>query len=272
MVEPAPAIAPAGRHQRRLRNYLLDSRFQLKYTGYLVAIAVVLCAVLGGVLWKTNEAVFAQSKEAVAQGEQLVRVGQDVIAESEKVGKVVEMNIVKVPDYADNPELLEEFKAEAAERDEWIAQQQEKLQNQANALKVQSQDILQRQRTMLTTLAVVLVLMVIGIGLAGILVTHRIVGPVFKVKRHLREVRDGHLKIPGKLRPGDELVDLFETFEEMVRALRSRQEQEIAMLDRAIASLEGKAAPDALEPLHALRREMSDALETEPPSRPFRAA
>ena len=41
MADAATAPAQAGgRHQRRLRNYLLDTHFQLKYTGYLVAIAI----------------------------------------------------------------------------------------------------------------------------------------------------------------------------------------------------------------------------------------
>ena len=40
------------RYQRRLRNYLLDARFQLKYTGYLVATAILLSVALGSLLWK----------------------------------------------------------------------------------------------------------------------------------------------------------------------------------------------------------------------------
>ena len=43
-----PSIPAGGRHQRRLRNYLLDPPFQLKYSGYLVGIAVLLS--LGRVL------------------------------------------------------------------------------------------------------------------------------------------------------------------------------------------------------------------------------
>ena len=47
MGEAATVSITPGRHQRRLRNYLLDSHFQLKYSGYLVMIAVALSVSLG---------------------------------------------------------------------------------------------------------------------------------------------------------------------------------------------------------------------------------
>lgn len=261
MAEAATAAPAPGRHQRRLRNYLLDSHFQLKYTGYLVAIAVVLSAALGIILWRTSEAVIAQSKEAVSQGEQVVSLGREVVGESQKVSAVVQFNIVKDPEYSDNPALLEAFKTDASKQDERLRKQQQQLEAQAEALKKQSADLKQRQRTMFTTLTGVLVLLVLGIGLAGIVVTHKVAGPIFKMKRQIRELGEGHLKIPGKLRKGDELVDFFETFDQTVRSLRARQEGEIAMLDQALDKLEGKVEEKDIEPLHALRKEMRSALD-----------
>ena len=53
MGEASAAPLPAtGRHQRRLRNYLLDSHFQLKYTGYLVGIALLFSFSLGILIWR----------------------------------------------------------------------------------------------------------------------------------------------------------------------------------------------------------------------------
>src|SRR4026209_1993937 len=104
MAEAATAPAPAGgRHQRRMRNYLLDSHFQLKYTGYLVAIALALSISLGLILARTARAVVAESEGSVRQGESVVARGREVLAESQKVSAVVQMNIVKDPVYADNP-------------------------------------------------------------------------------------------------------------------------------------------------------------------------
>ena len=258
MSQAAVSLSP-GRHKRHLRNYLLDRHFQLKYSGYLVGTALVLSVALGFVLWRTSQAVIAQSREAVVQGEQVVAVGRDVVSESKKVSAVVQMNIVKDPVYSDNPALLEAFKADAEQTDGRLLAQQKVLEGQASALKKQSSDLISKQRSMLVTLCVVLLLLVVGVGLIGIVVTHKIAGPVFKMKRHLREVADGHLIIPSGLRKGDELVDFFETFNKMVKSLRARQEREIALLDAAIQRFEGSGAD--VEPLRQLRKDMQAALD-----------
>ena len=107
-----------------------------------------------------------------------------------------------------------------------------------------------------------LTLLVALIGVAGIIVTHRVAGPIFKMKRQIAAVGAGHLRVPAKLRKGDELVEFFETFETMVINLRERQQVEIDKLDRAIQTLEPKAEPGELDPLYQLRQEMKDALNT----------
>ena len=80
----AAAAPRTGRHQRRLRNYLLDSKFQLKYAGYFVGIAVVLSLALGLILFRT-------SQELLRQSEQLVERGQAVVDEGRKVSEVVKI-------------------------------------------------------------------------------------------------------------------------------------------------------------------------------------
>lgn len=253
--------ATTGRHQRRLRNYLLDSHFQLKYTGYLVGIALLFSVSLGLLIWRTSVAVIAQSHQAVQQGEQVVEHGRQVVAESQKVSEVVKMNIIKDPVYSDNPALLDAFKADADKQDERLKAQQKELEAQATALRAQASALTEKQHAMLYTLVGALSLLVILIGFAGILVTHKVAGPIFKMKRQISDVGAGRLAIPGKLRKGDELVHFFETFETMVRNLRKRQEVEIEKLDRAITTMEPKAEPGELEPLYQLRKEMKAALD-----------
>src|SRR5262245_9422797 len=135
MADAAAAPAQAGgRHQRRLRNYLLDTHFQLKYTGYLVAIAIVLSVSLGAILYRTSREVLNQSNATVNQGEQVVSLGQKVVEESRKVSAVVQMNIVKDPVYADNPALLEAFKTDSQSQDDRLKEQQGQLEAQASSL------------------------------------------------------------------------------------------------------------------------------------------
>ncbi|MBK7581403.1 MAG: HAMP domain-containing protein [Myxococcales bacterium] len=262
MAEAATApAAGGGRHQRRLRNYLLDTHFQLKYTAYLVAIAIVLSGSLGFILYRTSNAVLAQSYSTVSKGEQVVSYGKQVVEESRKVSAVVQMNIVKDETYQDNPALLEAFKTDAQSQDDRLKKQQDELEAQSASLKQQSADIANQQKTMLSSLTAVLLLLVVGIGVAGILVTHKVAGPIYKMKRQIREVGEGKLKIPGKLRKGDELVDFFEAFNDMVVNWRKRQEDEIALLDEAMKKLEGSVAAGEMETLRKLRADMQSTLD-----------
>ena len=100
------------------------------------------------------------------------------------------------------------------------------------------------------------------------------------MKRQIKAVADGHLQVPGQLRKGDELVEFFEVFREMVVKLRRRQEQEIGLLESAIGTLEsgtvssagkcescGTALPPVSsgesrsKPLYEVRNEMKAALD-----------
>jgi nitrogen fixation/metabolism regulation signal transduction histidine kinase len=212
-------------------------------------------------LWRTSNKVIDQSWKAVRQGEEVVARGKEVVAESQKVSAVVQMNIIKDPVYSDSPALLEAFKADAAKQDERLREQQSQLVRQASALKAQAAELASQQTTMLWTLCGALALLVVLIGFAGIVVTHRVAGPIFKMKSNLKAVARGQLRVPTPLRKGDELVEFFEAYRNMVIALRERQEAEIAKLDGAISTLSPKAEPGELEPLHSLRREMQGALE-----------
>ena len=202
MGEAATVSVTPGRHQRRLRNYLLDSHFQLKYSGYLVVIAVALSVSLGLILWRTSLAVIEQSHEAVDQGEQVVSLGREVVKESQKVSAVVQMNIVKDPVYADNPALAEAFKIDAAVQDERLREQQDAARGAGGSAAQTVAEPGARQRTMFTTLLAVLTLLVVLIGFAGIVVTHKVAGPIYKMKRQIKAVARRPPRGAGKAAQG----------------------------------------------------------------------
>jgi nitrogen fixation/metabolism regulation signal transduction histidine kinase len=237
---PQPAQTSA-RHQRSVKNYLIDPGFQLKYTGYLVAITIVLSGALGGLLWRTSQEVLSESRTAVAQGQETVRRGKELVKTSQDLSKVVQMSIAEK--YADEPETAALFNKGAAEKATELAGEQKRLEDEAARLDRQSRDVEAQQSRILLTLAVALSSLVIILGMVGIVITHKVAGPIFKMKRQIRELGDGQLRLPGKLRKGDELVEFFETFEETVRSLRTRREKEIERLDAAIAALESSGGP-----------------------------
>jgi nitrogen fixation/metabolism regulation signal transduction histidine kinase len=253
-------MADKVRHRRQLRNYLLDRSFQLKYAGYLFGVAAILSAVLGYLLWSTSRSLIEQSKKTVDQGTQVVTLGRNVVDESRKVSAVVEMNIVK--EYGDSPELLQTFKTDNSALEKTLSEQQKALELQATALADQSASIANQQKTLLTTLFALLAILVVGVGLAGIVVTHKVAGPIYKMKRQIRTLAAGSWRIPDPLRKGDELTEFFDTFREMVRAVREHQEEEIGRLDSVITKLRDKVDGDDLGPLEALRSEMQARLET----------
>lgn len=241
-------------HQRSLRNYLLDRNFQLKYAGFLAGTALLLSTALGAVLWQA-------SSEVIAQGQKTVERGRLVVVESQRVSKVVAMNIAK--EYKDDPELAKTFGEEAAKDEQKLTEEQERLERDAAFLARQ-------QQRLAYGLVAILAVLVVAIGLLGIVFTHKVAGPVFKMKRLLRQVGEGKLVVRERLRKGDELQHFFEAFESMVAELRKHQEAEIARVDKILEKLD--EAPrstrglkefdeDGVEMLRQLRREMQDQLE-----------
>jgi nitrogen fixation/metabolism regulation signal transduction histidine kinase len=260
MSEAATSAQRGGRRQRKLRNFLLDSHFQLKYTSYLVMIALALSLSLGAVLWRTSQAMIAQSRQNVERGEQIVTLSKEVVGESRKVSAVVRMNIVRDPVYQDNPDLLAAFNADAQSQDQRLASQQANLEEQRKLLGEQSVRLAQSQSLVLWTLVGVLTVLVFAIGAAGIMVTHKVAGPIFKMKRQLAEVGEGQLKLPSPLRKGDELVDFHQSFRDMVQSLRDERERQIAALDRSLVALDGSVDAERLTELRRLRQELQSTL------------
>jgi nitrogen fixation/metabolism regulation signal transduction histidine kinase len=263
-VSSTASVRVSGRRQRSFRNYLLDPPFQLKYTGFLLSIALLISATLGTLLWSVSREVIAESEETVKQGQETVERGQEVLRESQKVSAVVHMNIIKDPVYGANPELAAVFNESAHEQDLRLEEQQRRLELAARQLEQRSRKIARQQTRMLLGLVLGLSLLVIAIGAAGIVVTHRVAGPIYKMKKLLGYVGDGHLHLNDKLRKGDELQHFFDSFEKMVQSLRQRQQVEIAKLDEAIISLQHTVPEEQLSALKSLRQEMQEALETSP--------
>jgi nitrogen fixation/metabolism regulation signal transduction histidine kinase len=92
-------------------------------------------------------------------------------------------------------------------------------------------------------------------------VTHRLVGPAYRLRQLLRQVSAGSLAPAGSLRKHDELQDVFVAFQEMVKSLRGAREQELAAFEEALERAKAAGASDAaLEPMRAVRDRLRDAL------------
>ena len=245
---PAAEAPKTGRHQRSIKNYMLDAPFQLKYTGFIVGGAVFVALILGGFLWKSNSDLAMQSNNVVEQS-------RKVTEESKKVSDMVKMTIKDDPIYSENPELLNTVAGASAEADQAVDQQQKNVEAHAASL-------IHQQKVMAWSLIGGLSLLVVIMGILGIFVTHKIAGPIFKMKGLLGRVGAGQLNFRGGLRKGDELIHFFLAFQSMVDKLKARQQEEVSKIDAAIAEARAKGASDeALAKLTALEDDMKRALE-----------
>ncbi|HVX97836.1 MAG TPA: hypothetical protein VHK47_23180 [Polyangia bacterium] len=112
------------------------------------------------------------------------------------------------------------------------------------------------------------VVLILSISAVGILITHKVAGPLYKIATFFGRVRDNRLgPAPANLRKGDELQEFYGAFKEMHSAVRARAEDDVRVLGNAVAVLE--TAPEArspsvaraLEELRELRKRKEESLE-----------
>jgi HAMP domain-containing protein len=173
--------------QRKVRNYLIDRRFQLKYTGMVVLVTVSVASGLGYMAYGFSQ---GQTEALTAQ-------------------------IMAQPDLgADTASDLEQF----------AHQEDRKIRN--------------------AILAGVL-LLTLALGLTGIIVTHRVVGPAYRMRRLFEHVGDGRIEITTGIRKGDELQELYHSFAEMVESLRDQRAEEIEQLEETLIKMESAGVQSA---------------------------
>ncbi|MCB9558684.1 MAG: hypothetical protein H6707_21385 [Deltaproteobacteria bacterium] len=204
-------------HKRKLRNYLLDWKYQLTFTMMMVMVSGALTAGLGYVWY----------------------------GEMRKASKIERIRALSKP-------------ASVSECDT-LCRSQGAIVSDAD-LKQLEEDLRGRDRLRLVVL--------IGFGLAfslilamyGIIVTHKVAGPLHKVSREMHEVAEDRLHPMSPLRKGDQLRDFYDVFLEMHEALRSRLSLDVEVIDRAVAAFErqGQLSPEANAEIKALRKLRDD--------------
>jgi nitrogen fixation/metabolism regulation signal transduction histidine kinase len=266
-VSPSATAAAGPKFKRSAKNYLLDSRFQLKYTGYLVGVTLVVAVALGCLLyWQTTKTV-AIGNEAVEVGAEASKAGKAAVQQSDSLNTALEMSAMDK--YPDDPVMIESMKADNKTQSDAIAARATELDASSAKLQKEHQALETQQRTLMIILAAGLLAFVVAIGLGGIVVTHKIAGPIFKMKRLLREVGDGKLVVQSRLRKGDEMHDLFEVFATMVDRLRARQEDKIKILDAAIEQATAAGVDEAtLAKIKNVRGAMQAEVEVKASTRP----
>jgi len=192
MESPPEAQAPPPRPGRR--TYVVDRRFQLKYTLLLVGMGVVIAGLFGGALYLSH-------LEALR-----------VLARGEEAG-------------------------EASRRLLWL-------------------------------MLVISLGMAATLSLVGVVVTHKVAGPVHVMSHYLNVLAGGRYPIMRQLRKGDELQRFFESFQAAVESLRAREAGEADTLRNAVAGFsalagteEARALLAQLQAMHDRKRDATDRVD-----------
>jgi hypothetical protein len=99
-----------------------------------------------------------------------------------------------------------------------------------------------------------------ALGLIGVLVTHRVAGPVYVLSRYAKALGEGGFPRMRALRRGDELKGFFEVFRDAIERLRERQAAEAAQLDE----LANRSSGPVAEELRALAKVKQQSLSDRP--------
>ena len=231
-------LSPRGSARRRLRNYLLDARFQLKAVGLMVGVVALVAALLGGLLWHTSSELLDEAQRAVEARSQAAQTSKELGAATPSDELLKRF---------DDPAFQERLRAESKRIDQ-------RYEGERDAILAQHQALLSRQRSMAWSIVFGLLALVVVVAMGTVVATHRVVGPVFRLKSMMQQVGSGELRAAPNLRKGDELQDLFLEFRRMLARLGESQGVALDTLDRLLARAKVTNAPlDLVEEMEALK-------------------
>ncbi len=237
------------KHQRKLRNYLLDKRFQLKYTGIVIGVTAVLGAVLG---YFVHREILVSQKTILARN---LATNTYVIEPGDAAKRQEVANRI-------DDDFTEALRTKVAV----VVQVNNAPAGSTAATSADFYQELFEQEVTRSTIALIsaLVVFLVLLALLWVYLTHRIAGPMYKMKLLFSRVEGDNLRVEGRLRHSDELQDVFAAFRGMIGRLRDDREQHAKRL-AAIETLirEGNDPDQAVAELRDLRQGLLDSLSEE---------
>jgi hypothetical protein len=125
-------------------------------------------------------------------------------------------------------------------------------------------------RVLLYAFGAIAGLTALAFGLVGILVTHRVAGPIYVMGHYLTVLAQGRFPRMRTLRRSDELKRFFLVFLQAVEGMKRREARHAAVLEDAVERMRAAAvrSPElapAIEALAAAARERRIALQMDDP-------
>lgn len=98
-------------------------------------------------------------------------------------------------------------------------------------------------RFVFTITLIFLAVEVVVLGLMGLLITHRVCGPIFVLQRHMDTITGGSYPTMRAQRAGDEFRGAFESFTRMIDSLRKRDDDDMTRLKAVLAAAKQAGVP-----------------------------
>jgi HAMP domain-containing protein len=129
------------------------------------------------------------------------------------------------------------------------------------------QQVVRGDQIFLLYLLILVIMMALALAFWGLVVTHRVSGPLHVIARHFGALADGRYPDLRPLRKHDELQEFFGAFEDAVAGLRGRDrtllqslEEAIVAARRALDSNPKNGLEDALRALEHARTTLNESL------------
>ena len=245
-------------YKRSWKNLLLNKRYQLRFTLFMVGLSAVLMALLGW--WVMT---VADRATTVAINNVL---GEEVCKDPAAVQAADETAPVEEPEAAPSPPpvaegdsgrkkpvvTIEESEMQILDNptpapggkqpDQPVAEDSAALKATFEQCKAHQAAAIakleRRERLIFWVLIGVGSMLVVGLLFYGIKMTHRVAGPLHKVSLYMAKLKDGKYDTVYNLRKGDHLVDFYAHFKSAHAGMKKWQEEDVAKLKAVIAAAE----------------------------------
>ena len=216
------------------KNYLINKKFQLKYTFTIVAMLLVVMLVTGFGLYMGMW------------------------------GSIIEnFSKFKVSQNLENVKRITDYEAARYQKGDYRL---EKIFREAELLSAQEKDTLKDAlRSVNRSLIPKILILAIFIFLACIFISHKIAGPMYRIERSAEAIQQGNLLVNFRIRKGDEMRDTAGALEEMVETLhddiKKLKAESIALWDNINMLVEKKViSPNEIEHLKSILNSVDSVL------------
>lgn len=218
-----------GPPKRQLKNFLLLQSFQLKYTGIIVVISSILCAGMGYVIYQRTQEAYHQTRLALASAQD---ANEQAKAANEEARAASEM--LKLEQLAD-PEAA---KSAVESKDSKFAIAALEMEQKAAAMKAKAGDMERASKYTIWYLGGLMGFLVLSLAIFGIVITHRVAGPLFVMGRFFNSIAQGDFRLQKRaLRKGDELGDIFQRGVDAVQSLNNSTREDLGALENTLRVL-----------------------------------